>query len=203
MKKNIYFIFIAASFALLAAAPGRLAYGLPLIIELNILMAAAKAFYSFAKKIDMGGLTEILTVSFVIFMTILFKQILILFSPVIALTLSFCIYIPALSVFLLASIFQSQQNAEGSGLKSTLWFSVFALLFFLLRDILGYGTLSLPVPNGIKETYLFNSYDTAFLSFFATIPGALLLLVLCMSFLLTVQLKMNAIEKAGVADENN
>ena len=82
-------------------------------------------------------------------------------------------------------------------------FGMFALLFFLLRDILGYGTLSLPVPNGIKETYLFNSYDTAFLSFFATIPGALLLLVLCMSFLLTVQLKMNAIEKAGVADENN
>ena len=80
MKKNIYFIFIAASFALLAAAPGRLAYGLPLIIELNILMAAAKAFYSFAKKIDMGGLTEILTVSFVIFMTILFKQIKIFYN---------------------------------------------------------------------------------------------------------------------------
>lgn len=203
MKKNVYFIFIAASFALLVAAPGRLAYGLPLIIELNILTAAAGAFHSFVKKFEMGSLTDILTVSFIVFLTILFKQALILFSPAIALTLSFCIYIPALSVFLLASVFQIQPNSEANSFESTFWFSVFALLFFTLRDILGYGTLSLPVPNGIKESYLFNSYDTAFLSFFATIPGALLILLLCMSFLLTVQLKMNAIEKTGAADENN
>ncbi|MEE3410970.1 MAG: hypothetical protein VZQ47_03745 [Treponema sp.] len=202
MKKNLYFVFIAASFALLIAAPGRLAYGLPLIVELNILMAATRAFYSFVKKFDMGGVTDILAVSFIVFLTAAFKQLLILFSPVIALTLSFCIYIPALSVFLLASVFQAQ-GGEKNGFESTFWFSVFALVFFLLRDILGYGTLSLPVPNGIKESYLFNSYDTAFLSFFATIPGALLVLLLCMSFLLTVQLKMNTIEKAGVADEDN
>ncbi len=203
MKKNLYFVFIAASFALLIAAPGRLAYGLPLIVELNILMAATRAFYSFVKKFDMGGVTDILAVSFIVFLTASFKQLLILFSPVIALTLSFCIYIPALSVFLLASVFQAQGGGEKIGFESTFWFSVFALVFFLLRDILGYGTLSLPVPNGIKESYLFNSYDTAFLSFFATIPGALLVLLLCMSFLLTVQLKMNTIEKAGVADEDN
>lgn len=202
MKKNLYFVFIAASFALLIAVPGRLAYGLPLIVELNILMAATRAFYSFVKKFDMGGVTDILAVSFIVFLTAAFKQLLILFSPVIALTLSFCIYIPALSVFLLASVFQAQ-GGEKNGFESTFWFSVFALVFFLLRDILGYGTLSLPVPNGIKESYLFNSYDTAFLSFFATIPGALLVLLLCMSFLLTVQLKMNTIEKAGVADEDN
>jgi len=203
MKKNLYFVFIAASFALLIAAPGRLAYGLPLIVELNILMAATRAFYSFVKKFDMGGVTDILAVSFIVFLTAAFKQLLILFSPVIALTLSFCIYIPVLSVFLLASVFQAQGGGEKNGFESTFWFSVFALVFFLLRDILGYGTLSLPVPNGIKESYLFNSYDTAFLSFFATIPGALLVLLLCMSFLLTVQLKMNTIEKAGVADEDN
>lgn len=205
MKKNLYFIFIAASFALLTAAPGRLAYGLPLILELNILMASTNAFHSFVKKFDMGTLSDILTVSFILFMTILFKQVLIFFSPVIALTLSFCIYIPALSVFLLASVFQAQNVSESSGknFETTFWFSVFALVFFILRDILGYGTISIPVPNGIKESYLFNSYDTAFLSFFATIPGALIILVLCMSFLLTVQLKMNTIEKAGLADENN
>ncbi len=203
MKKNVYFVFIAASFALLAAAPGRLAYGLPLIIELDILFFATKAFYSFVKKIEMGSLAEILALAFIVFMTILFKQVLILFSPVIALTLSFCLYIPALSVFLLASVFQGQANADGVSFEPTLLFSAFALLFFLLRDVLGYGTISLPVSNGIKESYLFNSYDTAFLSFFATIPGSLLVLVLCMSFLLTAQIKMNAIEKAEGEHENN
>ena len=203
MKKNVYFVFIAASFALLAAAPGRLAYGLPLIIELDILFFAAKAFYSFVKKIEMGSLAEILALAFIVFMTILFKQVLVLFSPVIALTLSFCLYIPALSVFLLASVFQGQASADGASFEPALLFSAFALLFFLLRDVLGYGTISLPVSNGIKESYLFNSYDTAFLSFFATIPGSLLVLVLCMSFLLTAQIKMNAIEKAEGEHENN
>ena len=151
----------------------------------------------------MGSLAEILALAFIVFMTILFKQVLILFSPVIALTLSFCLYIPALSVFLLASVFQGQANADGASFEPALLFSAFALLFFLLRDVLGYGTISLPVSNGIKESYLFNSYDTAFLSFFATIPGSLLVLVLCMSFLLTAQIKMNAIEKAEGEHENN
>ena len=203
MKKNLYFVFIAASFALLIAAPGRLAYGFPLILELNILMAATSAFSAIIKKFEMGTLSDILTVSFILFMTILFKQILIFFSPVIALTLSFCVYIPALSVFLLANVFQEKPNANAGNVETTFWFSIFSLLFFLLRDILGYGTVSIPLPNGIKESYLFNSYDTAFLSFFATIPGALLVLLLCMSFLLTVQIKMNTIEKAGLQNENN
>ena len=44
MKKNLYFVFIAASFALLVSAPGRLAYGLPLIIELIALSAGASLF---------------------------------------------------------------------------------------------------------------------------------------------------------------
>ncbi len=203
MKKNLYFVFIAASFALLAAAPGRLAYGLPLIIEINLLMAAGSFFQSFIKKFDMGGLCDILTLSFIVFMAALFKQILVLFSPVLALTLSFCVYIPALSVYLLGSVFSEHGGSVSKNAESAMWFSAFALTFFLLRDIFGFGTVTIPIPNGIKEALLFNADKTAFLSFFATVPGALAILTLCMSFLLAVQMKMNAIENAGGADENN
>ena len=203
MKKNLYFIFIAASFALLAVTPGRLAYGIPLILELNLLLAGASAFNELTKKIDLGDLHEILTLAFIIFLAIFFKQLLILYSPVVALTLSFAVYLPAVSAFLLACVFSNQGNALAKNAGLGARFSAFAFLFFLLRDILGYGSISLPARNGIVEALLFDSYKTSFFSLFASAPGAVMLLAACMAFLLAVQKKMNAIEKSGTGDEND
>ncbi|MCR5045548.1 MAG: hypothetical protein K6A42_03100 [Treponema sp.] len=203
MKKNLYFIFIAASFALLAAAPGRLAYGLPLIIELNLLVVASTTFNSLAKKFDLGYLHEILTLAFIIFLVILYRQILILYSPVVALTLSFALFLPAASAYLLGSVYSSQTNSISQNASSCGLFSIFALFFFMFRDIAGFGTLSLPIPNGIKEIVLFDARKTHFLSFFATIPGALLIFVFFMSLLLTIQNRISVIEKSEENDGNN
>ena len=203
MKKNIYFIFIAASIAVLVSAPGRLAYGLPLAVEMVLLSASAAAFNSFAKKLNLGALQEILSLCFIIFMAALYKQLLTLFSPVIALALGFAIYIPAASAFLLGGIFSSPAPSPLANARVSAKFSAFAILFFLLRDVLGYGTISFPAPGRIVEIFLFNAYDTAFLSFFATIPGALLMLVFCMSILLAAQTRLNALEKAGALEEGD
>lgn len=203
MKKNLYFVFIAASFALLVSAPGRLAYGLPLIIELNLLAIGATAFNSLMKKINLGALHDILTLSFIIFLTILYRQILVLYSPVLALALSFTLYLPAVSAFLLGSVYSSQSDSTAKNAAVCAKFSVFAFLFFFFRDVFGYGTLSLPAPNAIKEVFLFDSYKTSLLSFFATIPGALLILALLMSVLLTTQTRMIVIEKSEADNENN
>lgn len=203
MKKNLYFIFIAASFALLVASPGRLAYGIPLIIELLFLTAAGTVFNIFLQTTELESLNEIICVSVIIFLTVLYKQILIMFSPVIALTLSFVIYIPAVSAFLLSMVFSEQAEPFQKNMKTAGIFAVFALLFFFLRDILGYGTLTFPARNSIAEKYIFDSEASAFLSFFAAIPGALLLLIFCMVLLLTVQIKMNIIERAGGLNADN
>ncbi len=200
MKKNLYFLFIAASFALLACAPGRLAYGLPLIVELNLLVLCGTAFANLLRNTELGNLRKILTLSFIVFLTILYKQLLILISPVIALTLSFVLYIPAVSVFLIGSLFSQPAQGISKNFLASVNFSAFAFVFFFLRDVLGYGTISLPVYNGITEYYLFDSYKTAFLNFFATTPGALLILVLCMAGLLSVQNHMNIIERAGESE---
>ena len=203
MKKNLFFVFIAASFALLISSPGRLAYGLPLIAELNLLYIGAAAFNLLVKKLDLGDLQEILSLSFIVFAALLFKQLLILYSPVIALALGFSIFLPAASAFLLGGVFYGSGSSVLGDANTPLFFSAFAFLFFLARDILGYGTISLPIPNGIEEFVLFDSQSTAFLSFFASIPGALLIFVFCASFLLTLQTRMNVFEKAGVLDEND
>ncbi|MDE6067718.1 MAG: hypothetical protein K2F89_02025, partial [Treponemataceae bacterium] len=127
---------------------------------------------------------------------VLFRQILILFSPVIALTLGFVIFLPPVSVFLFGNVFAERTPYPSDALRQSLVFSAFALVFFFLRDLLGFGTISFPMPNGIGEARFFDSRSTAFCSLFASVPGALLLVVLCMAALLTVQRKMNIIEKS-------
>lgn len=196
MNKRIYFIFIAASFALLVSAPGRLAYGLVLIVEMNLLVLASASFAAFVRRFEFGNLRKVVMLSFVIFATVLFRQILILFSPVIALTLGFVIFLPPVSVFLFGNVFAERTPYPSDALRQSLVFSAFALVFFFLRDLLGFGTISFPMPNGIGEARFFDSHSTAFCSLFASVPGALLLVVLCMAALLTVQRKMNIIEKS-------
>lgn len=196
MNKRIYFIFIAASFALLVSAPGRLAYGLVLIVEMNLLVLASASFAAFVRRFEFGNLRKVVMLSFVIFATVLFRQILILFSPVIALTLGFVIFLPPVSVFLFGNVFAERTPYPSDALRQSLVFSAFALVFFFLRDLLGFGTISFPMPNGIGEARFFDSRSTAFCSLFASVPGALLLVVLCMAALLTVQRKMNIIEKS-------
>lgn len=196
MNKRIYFIFIAASFALLVSAPGRLAYGLVLIVEMNLLVLASASFAAFVRRFEFGNLRKVVMLSFVIFATVLFRQILILFSPVIALTLGFVIFLPPVSVFLFGNVFAERTPYPSDALRQSLVFSAFALVFFFLRELLGFGTISFPMPNGIGEARFFDSHSTAFCSLFASVPGALLLVVLCMAALLTVQRKMNIIEKS-------
>lgn len=196
MNKRIYFIFIAASFALLVSAPGRLAYGLVLIVEMNLLVLASASFAAFVRRFEFGNLRKVVMLSFVIFATVLFRQILILFSPVIALTLGFVIFLPPVSVFLFGNVFAEKTPYPSDALRQSLVFSAFALVFFFLRELLGFGTISFPMPNGIGEARFFDSRSTAFCSLFASVPGALLLVVLCMAALLTVQRRMNIIEKS-------
>lgn len=196
MNKRIYFIFIAASFALLVSAPGRLAYGLVLIVEMNLLVLASASFAAFVRRFEFGNLRKVVMLLFVIFATVLFRQILILFSPVIALTLGFVIFLPPVSVFLFGNVFAENTPIPSDALRQSLVFSAFALVFFFLRELLGFGTISFPMPNGIGEARFFDARSTAFCSLFASVPGALLLVVLCMAALLTVQRKMNIIEKS-------
>ena len=61
-------------------------------------------------------------------------------------------------------------------LKSSLLISLFCLVFFLFRDIIGFGTVTLPVWQDIlvlKIPYLYDHLNM--LSFIGTIPSVLLI----------------------------
>ena len=52
-------------------------------------------------------------------------------------------------------------------------------MFFFIRDVFGYGTISFPSPNGIFEIQIFSAENKILpFSFLASIPGAVVLLLL-------------------------
>ncbi len=203
MRKSIYYIFTAASFALLVSTAGRFAYGLILILEFNILLFSGFLFSGLVKKINIANLEYAVTLSSIIFAAVLYKLILVLICPVLALTLSFSIFMPAVSAFLIGNIFYNSENQDVhfiDAVKMTGKFSIYALAFFLIRDVLGFGTFTFPAKNGIHELFIFDSTKSMFFSFFASVPGALMLVALTIVLLIFLQKKFNIVERTESDD---
>jgi hypothetical protein len=135
------------------------------------------------------------TIFFAVFVTIFFMQLLVLFSPVIALMLTlplFVVMFCAIEVGDLLDINASFRPGElpGTGffvqiknillpqLKKSLAFSSVALVFALLREFLAFRSFSLPSPNGMIVFALPRSAPPTFSIFWASIPGCLVLFAL-------------------------
>ena len=104
----------------------------------------------------------------------------IMFQPEIMLTLGFIIYLMPVSFFIIGYVFSNTDLPLAERLKFNmmhiLTFSVYALLFFLLRDLAGYGTFTFFGKNHqIFEKVLILENKTGFFSVFASIPGAMIL----------------------------
>ena len=205
MTKQATYTYIAASLAFLIPFPGRFVYGVVLVIELLFLMLIGTSVTSIAEKIKLGELKNVLALIAITSFTILFKEILILTQTEIALTLGFLLYIPAASSFLIGYIFNKHETSISERLKFNMThtgrFSVFALFFFLIRDIFGYGTFTFfGSDHLIYEKIIFDSEKTSILSFLATIPGALILSSLILFIDVTVSHKLSILRKADKAN---
>ncbi len=180
MKNKQLHIYVAAALTMLIPVPGRFSYGIVLISVLNILMLFGVLFKKLISILKLQDFQSVLMSVFFIFMTIICKCIISYISPIIALVLGFTIFMPAVSSFVIGSLYTDTSETLGSNLKNNMResvkFSIVALLFFLFRDILGYGTVSFPVYNGIKEIVIFRTTNLAFIGvFWASIPGALVM----------------------------
>lgn len=200
MTKQGTYTFIAASLAFLVPFPGRFVYGLVLVIELLFLMVIGTCVSSVAAKIRLGELKSILSLMAVVSFTIFYKHILILTQTEIAMTLGFLLYIPTASSFIIGYIFNNSEAGLLERLKGnmihTANFSGFALIFFLIRDIFGYGTFTFFGKNHIIfEKVLFDSEGISVFSFLASIPGALLLCAVMLFIEVTIAHKIQIFEK--------
>lgn len=202
MNKQIYNIFTVISFALLIASPGRFAFGLIICAELFFLAICGLVVSALLEKLNLNQFKSILTIITLIFSTILYKQIIMWLFPLIALQLSFVFYLPAISSYMIGMIYKNDSKIKISeNIKIISFFSIFALVFYLIRDILGFGSFTFPTLNGIFEIILFNSKTLSWSVFFASMPGALFLVTVSILVFVCIQNKFNIIERIG--DEND
>lgn len=195
-KKSIY-IFITLSLSLAVPFPARFAIGCFLVILLNLLMFSSTMFRYVISLFKLNELSDIFVIAFMIFITMLYKQIIAAISPETAIQLGFLIFLPVVSSFFIGYIFGEKPKTISEDLEKnmshTMIYSLFALLLFLIRDIFGFGTFTYITFSGIKEIVIFSSTKTSTFTFLATIPGALVCTALMLSLYIFLMNKMHIV----------
>ncbi len=180
MKRRSIYVLIATILAILVPAPGRFVYGVALVLELNLIMLIGTVTNSLVKKMKLDELNTLIILVMMISTTILYRQIMILICPEVMLTLGIMIYLTPVSVFSFGYIFSNRDDPLPKRLKlnmvHVLTFSIYVLLYFLLRDLAGYGTLTFfGKAHQIYEKVIISPDNLGFFSIMASIPGALIL----------------------------
>lgn len=181
-KNNSIILYISAFLSVVIPVPARFGWGIIMLFTMNILMLLGTTAKFLIRKLDIRELEPVCLLIFLYAVTIFCKQMLILYSPIAALTLSFSLYLIPISTFLLGYILTDKEmnpkvlyikNMSASGI-----FTAYALFFYLIRELLAFGSISFPVRKGIHVIKLFSNSNTEFTFFFATIPGAFVILAI-------------------------
>ena len=148
MSKKIPVMYLCTALVTLVPIAGRLYYGIPVIILINFLMLTTTLFDYGLCILKIDSLKKTYLMMFLVGMVLFFRQILIFYSPMVALGLGFMLYIPIAEVLLLGDFFTEHKeklaNTLKQNMRTSLIFSLYVFMFFLLREVIGYGTVSLP-----------------------------------------------------------
>jgi len=203
MNKKI--VLYASALMLMIPVPGRFAYGIILTLLFNLVFLAGTSFVFAVRKYITGTMQSVVIMTFLIGMSVFLKDILIFIFPVIVLQLGVLLYFPALSVFILTAVNRkgssTLQEAISMNMKDSGCFSLFALIYMLLRDIAGYGSISFPGFNGILAVQFINSAKIPFMCFLASLPGTIISSTVMAVLYIHVQKMFTIIERAGITDE--
>ena len=202
MKQRKSFMYIASFLALTIPTPGRFVFGFTLVLELVILEILGILINSLVSKLKFNQIRTYFVMLFMISITLLYRQILVLTYTEIALNLGFLLYLPPVSIYLTHTLFTDYDEALPVRLKSNLFgllmFSLMILSFFLFRDIAGYGTFTFFGKNHrIYEKILLNPEKVGIFTFFASISGALVLTGLVIYCFLFIRNKARIISSKG------
>lgn len=191
MTTNKPYLYSIAFLSLTIPVPGRFVFGVTLAFELILLETVGILISLLVKKLKFEEIRTYFVMTVLIATTLLFRQLLAITYSEIALTLGFIIFFPTVSVLIIYSLFNSPEKINSEKVKEdflkTIRFSFLLLIFFLIRDIACFGTFSFFGPNHmIYEKILLNPEKTGIFLFFASIPGALILVgVLIYLFIFT------------------
>ena len=159
-------------------------------------------FSKLIKILKIEKLYKITMLCSAVFFVMLIRQVTILISPEIALQMGFVMYFPAISLF--ANVLYNEPDESllreilKNNMRPALIFSAYTASFALMRDILGFGTISFFTASGLSEKILFSTDKISILTFIATIPGAVIFTALIVYIFSNMENKFKILEKAGV-----
>lgn len=181
-KKINLILYISAFLSVVIPVPARFGWGIIMLFTMNVVMILGTTAKYFIRKLDIRELEPVCLLIFLYATTIFCKQLLILYSPMAALTLSFALYLIPISTFILGYILTDKEmdpkilfkkNMSASGI-----FTGYALIFYLIRELLAFGSISFPVKKGIHVIKIIADRMPEYTFFFATIPGAFVILAI-------------------------
>ena len=204
MKRKSTYVFLAAALMMLVLAPGRFVYGVVLVVELNFIVLMGTLSVSLVKKLKLDEIQSVTVIFLMLASTVLYRQIIVLMQPEIVLTLGFLIYVIPLSFYSIGYVFADTEKKLSERLKNnmiqSLMYSIFALLFFLIRDLLGYGTFTFfGTGHQIYEKVIIKAERTGLLSIIASVPGALIFSGVLLSIHTFFRNRTDIIKKAEVS----
>jgi len=201
MIKNYYYIYIAAALSIIIPFPLRFAYGIVAIILLNILIYSGFAVKVLTEKFHLKSMLSSLLIFTMVALTGIYKQLLILYTPSIAFTSGLALYLTSFSSYVYGNVLDTVGLSPKEHLvrtsKRTLLFSMLVLLFFLFRDIISFGSITLPALKGIKVITIFKIGEFHPFYFFATIPGTLIVLGLIFALFSYINRKLMILRRAS------
>ncbi len=207
MTRNAISIYMAATCAIVVVAPGRLVCGIIIAVELLLLMLFGLLFKSLLKKMNIERMEQPAMLCFVVFITILCKQLIAVFMPEVALQLSFVLFLPSIStfttVFLLEEKNMTLKESLSKNMPAALLFATYIFVISLIRDVVGFGTITLPAIGHQFELVLFSAERISSATFLATIPGSLVMNALFLSAFLFLERKVNIIKIAENCSQEN
>ncbi len=201
MNKKSVFLYIVTSISIFIPSPPYFGYGFILIVIFNISLLVSIATSHMLDSLNDNYRIPIVLL-FSSLTTVILHQIVTMISPIIGLTISFVVYLTPLSVLtfdkLLVDADSSSDEKRKNSFKVLYLLSFVALIFFLLREILAFGSISYPSPQGVITISLFSNVLSDYSFFWSSIPGALIQLAFFM-VLLPIIFK----NKIAKSEENN
>lgn len=194
-QSNIY-LYILSLLPIIIVTPARVGCGLILILLLNLTMILGTTIRFFMNKIETGNTDRLILLSFMVFFTIIYKRLLVIFSPVLGIMLSFALFFVPLSSLCLDLLFGREKydspKVFGINMIYSGCFSLFLFLFYICRELLAFGSISIPVKSGIKAFRYFPWHS----DFWATIPGGFILIAIVFVLVIFIDKRLDSIRSA-------
>lgn len=172
MKKNtVSFLFALCP---LVPAASRFGYGIILCLTMIWLFITGLLLRELVKKIDPDGGSSYIELACVGGSATFFFLVLQGLFPILSISLGLYVYLCAFSFLILTSVdsFSMQSSTE----LPLVSFIPVLLILSAVRELFSYGTLSVPVPNGLFEIALIPNYASLSIGFWGTAGGSLILL---------------------------